>query len=331
MAKANQKYDEQLLTAYLDGELDSEHRAKAELLIRENAQYARLVEDWKENGNVLRRLPKYELGKRFSDRVLAACENAQLETPQAASRESTSDVQVPRMSPAPSGQTSPMNGLVAIAFLAAMVLLTLFVFPAFVEQPRLAQADPVVGSDQVATENSDAANPENTKQGDNPVIQRVERNKMLSAPGPASVVDPIHTFNSNLPVVEQVFWVKLDMADQSLAGLQKILADNAIRIVDSERDFSQTDDVSAIYVVASSLQMQKAFGNLSHQSSARVTAFPLPLSKIQSGKAQQVSPINLVGDAQQATEIAELERWFGLAGDEDEARPVRFLLLVSGN
>lgn len=322
MAESNRQQDEELLTAYLDGELDSEQRVLAETLIQQNPKYAQLIEEWRENGIALRSLPKHRLDSGFSARVLAAKEITSSPT--------VADVATLKSNSAmdQSAQANPINGLIAIAALAAMVLLTLFVFPMFVDSTNLATNDPIVENDKTAAQNSDNNSTDLEKGRTTPPIQRVDRAKMLTARSPAGSVDPIKTLHSNLAAVEQVFWIKLDGADQSLAGLQKVLAANSIKIVDSEKDFSKTEDVSAIYVVASALQMRKAIGKLSEESSSSVTAFPLPLSAIQNGKAQQLLPVNLSGDAQQATEIAELDRWFGLSGDEEEDRPIRFLLLV---
>ena len=64
--------NQQLLSAYIDGELGMTERALAEKLIRDRDEprYAKLAEFWRENGINMRALPKYHLDEGFSDRVL---------------------------------------------------------------------------------------------------------------------------------------------------------------------------------------------------------------------------------------------------------------------
>jgi len=63
--------NQQLLSAYIDGELGMTERAMAEELIRDkNEPYAKLAEFWRENGINMRALPKPRLDEGFSDRVL---------------------------------------------------------------------------------------------------------------------------------------------------------------------------------------------------------------------------------------------------------------------
>lgn len=61
--------NQQLLSAFLDGELEVADRAAAEALL-DNPRYAKLVESWKQNGTSMRALPKSELDAGLAERVL---------------------------------------------------------------------------------------------------------------------------------------------------------------------------------------------------------------------------------------------------------------------
>ena len=61
---------QELLSAYLDGELADADRAVVEALLRKNSDYAELVEEWRHNGSKMRALPKSTLDAGFAGRVL---------------------------------------------------------------------------------------------------------------------------------------------------------------------------------------------------------------------------------------------------------------------
>lgn len=61
---------QQLLSAYLDGELGVAESAVVEAMLRDNSHSAELVESWRQNGDSLRALPKSQLDAGFAQRVL---------------------------------------------------------------------------------------------------------------------------------------------------------------------------------------------------------------------------------------------------------------------
>ena len=122
-------HDEQLLTALFDGELQGDERARAEKLLADNLEYQQLFAQWKHAADQLRLLPQSRMDDGFVDRVLACITDSTNEAP----------VESPVVS---SLSNSPWQlGFSAIATLAALLLLTLFVFPNIDQSPTLAKRD----------------------------------------------------------------------------------------------------------------------------------------------------------------------------------------------
>ena len=63
---------EQLISAYVDGELSGDEQARAEQLLVADEHYEALSDDWRSIGTDLQCLPRYRLSDDFADRVLAA-------------------------------------------------------------------------------------------------------------------------------------------------------------------------------------------------------------------------------------------------------------------
>jgi negative regulator of sigma E activity len=61
-----------LFSAYLDGELNPDEQLQAERLLSENPALRLCLQQWKENGDAIRTLPKFELRADLTERVLAA-------------------------------------------------------------------------------------------------------------------------------------------------------------------------------------------------------------------------------------------------------------------
>lgn len=104
-------FNEQLLTALFDGELQGAERERAEQLLSENSEYKQLFESWKLQSAGLRDLPRYRLNDRFATVVMQQIDSQ------------------PVLAPASGAMANWQTGFAAIATLAAMLLLTLFVFP----------------------------------------------------------------------------------------------------------------------------------------------------------------------------------------------------------
>jgi len=306
--------NELLLTAYLDGELGDNQASieKAERLIRDNSQYAELVEQWRESGAALRSLPKYKLESGFADRVLASIDST-ADSSTAISKSSTSLGH----SGATSDASSHFSGLLAIAALAAMLLLTLFVFPAFQKSDGPVAENPIAQPESVPNEKPDTPR--------QPIVRQPRAMSMENGNNVASevVTVPESSLPSNQPFVEQVMWVKLN-GGHTLDDVKKTLASESIKLSDSEIQLNQAD-VQAIYAIALPDRMRSAITQLTEDLSAEVTAFQMPLA-VQNGIATPLVSQRLRGDHDQS-EIDELDRWFGLADDEDGIRPVRYLLL----
>lgn len=114
-------HSEQLLSAYADGQLTGADKVRAEKLIADNPHYAELIEQWREQGQMIRALPRFRMDRDFSDRILAKHDLERTDAlPQGSS------IQSERSFKLWDGRTAAA----AILALAAMILFTLFVFPA---------------------------------------------------------------------------------------------------------------------------------------------------------------------------------------------------------
>ncbi len=105
--------NEQLLSALVDGELKGEDRARAEKLLAENPQSQSLVQQWRRQSMAIKSLPKCQLDTGFAARVMSVVSEK--------SRASDGNLKGPL--------SQWRTGFAAIITLAAMILLTLFVFP----------------------------------------------------------------------------------------------------------------------------------------------------------------------------------------------------------
>src|SRR5437762_11876480 len=73
----NEPLSEELLSAYLDGELPGEERTHVEAWLASSAEHRRLLDDLQAIRRELQALPKQTLDAGFSDRVLAGIRERQ--------------------------------------------------------------------------------------------------------------------------------------------------------------------------------------------------------------------------------------------------------------
>ena len=66
----NQLSNEELISAYIDGELDTEGCAQVKALLEENSAYRRLFDELREVGDQVRLIPNQQLEQGFRDQVL---------------------------------------------------------------------------------------------------------------------------------------------------------------------------------------------------------------------------------------------------------------------
>lgn len=121
---------QELVSSFVDNELLGDQRAAVEKLLAENPQLQRRVDEWREQADRLRALPRYRLPNDFSDRVLQAIA---VPSTSVNYRPVETGFVSPNLSDRTMAAASPFApwrmGLAAIVTLAAMLLLTLFAFP----------------------------------------------------------------------------------------------------------------------------------------------------------------------------------------------------------
>ena len=225
-----------------------------------------------------------------------------------------------------------------IAALAALLLLTLFVFPSLVGDGHDQQAALVV---KEAAEREPTVPPETPpKERPKPII--APRNSSLPRnPGRSPRMASTGTKSRG---VEQVLLIR----NAALSDLEAILSRHEIRIVDSK---GRTLDggnliaqakqgMEAIHVVSEKASMQNAISEIADHESVTVTAFTMPgqlgsraisnskSAKTEESSALQLQPRDFSGSAEIAREINDLNDWFKLDDQEQGGEPVECLLLI---
>ena len=316
---------ERLLTAYFDNELEPAERGEVEMMLAANPDLRGLLDQWQSSGDSLRRLPSYSLGAEFSAGVrskIDAAAVAKQHSPAAAV--STWD-----------SQRVGMGGIVA---LAALLLLTLFVFPSLVEDGLDQQAALVVK--EAVDRESKVPSETPPKQRPKPII--APRNSSLPRnPGRSPRMASTGTKSRG---VEQVLLIQ----NAALSDLEAILNRHEIHIVDSKGKTLDGENLlaqakqgmEAIHVVSEKASMQNAINEIADHESVTVTTFTMPgqlgsraignskSAKTEESSALQLQPRDFSGAAETAREINELNDWFKLDDEEQGGEPLEGLLLI---
>ena len=119
-------FSENLISAYLDGELSPEESVHVERMIEQNPAYAQLLEEFQHQSAAIKQLPKFELDPEFASRVMA--HEAFAET----GRDKPSTVALSSAQPVESGAGRErwIGAVASIGALAAMILV-IMVLPLF--------------------------------------------------------------------------------------------------------------------------------------------------------------------------------------------------------
>ncbi len=318
---------ERLLTAYFDNELDPAERADVETMLVENPNLRGLLDQWRESSDSFGRLPTYSLGAEFSAGVRSKIDAAAVATAAVATQRSPSA--------AASIWDSQRIGMGGIAALAALLLLTLFVFPSLVGDGHDQQAALVV---KEAADRDPTVPP--PKERPKPII--APRNSSLPRnPGRSPRMASTVTKSRG---VEQVLLIR----NAALSDLEAILSRHEIRIVDSKGKTldggnliaQAKQGMEAIHVVSEKASMQNAISEIADHESVTVTAFTMPgqlgsraisnskSAKTEESSALQLQPRDFSGSAEIAREINDLNDWFKLDDQEQGGEPVECLLLI---
>jgi|GEM_PF-1877962 len=321
---------ERLLTAYFDNELEPAERVEVETMLAENPDLRGLLDQWQNSGDSLRRLPTYSLGAEFSAGVRSKIDATAVATAAVATQRSPAT--------AASIWDSQRIGMGGIAALAALLLLTLFVFPSLVGDGHDQQAALVV---------KEAADREPTGPPETPLK---ERPKPIIAPRNSSLPRNPGRFprmastGTKSRGVEQVLLIQ----NAALSDLEAILSRHEIRIVDSKGKTLDGENLiaqakqgmEAIHVVSEKASMQNAISEIADHESVTVTAYTMPgqlgsraisnskSAKTEESSALQLQPRDFSGSAEIAREINDLNDWFKLDDEEQGGEPVECLLLI---
>jgi hypothetical protein len=301
--------NEQLLSAYLDGELNAADMERAKTLIDGNQEYAKLVADWKSNGGSIAELPKYKLSGSFVDKVISQIGSGKVTT-------KTSDPVA--------HSASWKTGLASLVALAAMLLLTLFVFPS---QPK----PTVVGDSGTSPESA-------THDSTEPL-------EMLSQPMYSRAKDPNAPANSEMVAtsgfkgVQQMIQISADA--NGLRDLEDVFRKNEIKISEQRFDSKSESGFESIFIVSTASQMKKAIADLKRDSTIDVQAVSLTPQTVnetmnrRNATAMQLTPVVLKTNERPASatpeEIKEFERidhWFGLT-ESNDSELVPYLLIIN--
>ncbi|MCP4774320.1 MAG: hypothetical protein GY880_08785, partial [Planctomycetaceae bacterium] len=228
-----------------------------------------------------------------------------------------------------------MGGIVA---LAALLLLTLFVFPSLVEDGLDQQAALVVK--EAVDRESKVPSETPPKERPKPII--APRNSSLPRnPGRSP---RMASTGKKSRGVEQVLLIQ----NAALSDLEAILNRHEIHIVDSKGKTLDGENLlaqakqgmEAIHVVSEKASMQNAINEIADHESVTVTAFTMPgqlgsraignskSAKTEESSALQLQPRDFSGAAETAREINELNDWFKLDDEEQGGEPIECLLLI---
>lgn len=314
MSEARNNEREQLLMAYFDGELAGEERQQVEALIAANPAYASLIDQWREQGDALRSLPKFSLDRGFADRVMTAMNQRDA---------------IPRSKSASTAQPIPAKthwqaGAAAIATLAAMLFLTLFVFPAG-RQPaptvatKDSQADseldavnsagPVGQPDLATNKQSRSADSENSGELVRADLgpTRPLLNKSLDGHAVANAKDlvPPMLVPIDADSVEQVLWVDMKSHPTAIADIETVLLENSVAIVRDQpvkknELINRTEGTQnrliqrsnsrfeALHVFATRRQVKQAIEALTDHHEAVIQAISLPRRTVVGDSANEL-------------------------------------------
>lgn len=312
---------ERRLTAYFDNELEPAERAEIETMLAENPDLRGLLDQWQKTGDSLRQLPGYGLGADFTAGVQAKID-------------AMATAKSQRPSVVASSWDSQKIGMSGIVALAALLLLTLFVFPSLVGDGRVQQADLVVNEKPAVP----LASP--PKEKAKPIL--APRN--ISLPRTSNRISGATRSRAKSRGIEQVLLIQ----NAALSDLEAILKRHEIRIVDSNGKSPEgthfipqaKQGMEAIHIVSHQGSMQSAINEIADHESIIVTAFTIPgqLESREIGSSRsvekeeasalQLQPIALNSAVAISREIEELDQWFKLGDEAGDREPIECLLLI---
>jgi len=164
---------DELISAYLDGEVTAEERALVEQRLTESEEDRRTIEELQALRSGLQTLPRHELGRDLSDRILGRAQRAMLATPAQAAARQQEDPRSATDRPAPASRRRGNWWALAWAGVTvAAILLIVLLGPGFERDRRVAKKPktPAGGTDVVHESQKDRGN----RRDDNTARDKVE-------------------------------------------------------------------------------------------------------------------------------------------------------------
>ena len=311
---------ERSLTAYFDNALSPAERVNVEAMLAKNPNLRALLGQWQESGDALRQLPRHSLGDDFSAVVRSKIDSIAM----------TKSNRPPVVA---SNLDSQRIGMGGVAALAALLLLTLFVFPKFMGD-GLGQHAGLVFQD-VARD---------------PILPPKVRPKPIIAPRNSSLPRNPNRFSSATSSPEKSRGIEqvLLIQNATLSDLEAVLHRHAIRIVDSKGETpggvhlvpKAKQGMEAIHIVSQKGSMENAINEIAGHESIVVTAFTISgqLGSLGIGSSQiveaknssafQLQPIDLSDTIATSLEIEDLDQWFKLSDGSKGRELIECLLLI---
>ena len=312
---------ERLLTAYFDNELEPAERAEVEMMLSGNPDLRGLLDQWQKSGESLRQLPAYRLGADFSTVVQAKIDAI------TAVKQHGPPVSV-------SGWDSQRVGFGGIVALAALLLLTLFVFPSLVGDGLNQQTVAVVNKETVREPKTPSES--SPKERAKPII--APRNSSL--PRNSGRVPGALPTRTRARGVEQVVLIQ----NATLADLEATLHQHEIRIITSQGEMLDgahfaplaKQGMEAIHVVSQKTRMQDALHEIAGREFVSVTTFTIPRQRgsakspeAEGALALQLEPVDFRNAAEVNREIEDLNQWFDLDVEDKGGDSMEWLLVIN--
>lgn len=284
--------NEILISAFLDGELSPEESARVDRLL-EDPRHQDLLNDWKLNRESIQSLPPFSLGDDFAAKVMEEIEGQKVEIANHVAASSASD----------------HWSLISITSLAAMLVITLFVFPNFqLSEKAVAEAD----------------NKELEKEQQAAVLVQHEHGMLYSSKtnDKAEALKLSEAIQLARPSTGLNRVIRL-RTDLELSDLKSVLTQSGIQF--DESAFASADKAAMIHVTATPREIRETLTELMNGYVDSLEQVEIPVT----GNKSMMLPLEadkISSDVDMA-EVSKVDQWFGLDSPEAGKNRVSCLFL----